>query len=216
MESGMMTASYVKVEVSDTDDRKISLIVNPVGRFSPGGCEAYVSVKQNQITDLNTADEIFDYLLRKIYFENLESSAGELPGVSLGEILSYTDGLQEDEDNSWWLKYFRGLSEKVSIFHRELLKMDGTISEVRVHQYHDASGELCDFVDYICCPEGEDEEVLRSFFEDSLSDDSDIDEIMDCFEDGYFYGSSYESDEVSVIDVKTHTVTKTMTVKNVR
>ena len=94
--------------------------------------------------------------------------------------------------------------------------MDGNISKVIVHQYHDASGELCDFVDYTCCPEGEDEEVLRSFFEDTLSDDSDIDEIMDCFEDGYFYSSSYESDEVSVIDIETHTVSKAMTIKNVR
>ena len=84
-----------------------------------------------------------------------------------------------------------------------------------VHQFHEASGELCDFVDFTCCPEGEEEDVLREFFEENLSPESEIDAIMDLFEDGYFYGNGFAADEAFLIDFTNGSFEKKLTVTDV-
>lgn len=217
-ESGMMQSSYVKVEVFNNENEKAVLTVNPVGQFNPGGCEAFASIKKDQILAVTTVEELYEYLLKRIVFENLETTAGDIPSFTVAGVLEYTRELEENEENDWWLPYFRRMDKKVAEFHDDLLAKCATlenIDRVIVHQYHAASGELCDFVDYTCCPEGDDEETIRSFFEDTLSADSDIDEIMSFFEDGYFYGHGYECDETVTVDFKGGTFDKAMTISSI-
>lgn len=206
-ESGIADHYYVVLEILDNSGTKLSLTVNPIGQFSPGGCCALVYVKKEQLLSLTSTESIMDYFLKKICFENLETAV-DLKDDSLGNVLQYTADLKEDEENDWWLPYFRRLERKLSSFREDLVKMEkeNGIRRIRVHQYHSAAGELCDFVDYTCCPEGEGQEVIRSFFEEKLDSQSDIDAIMDCFEDGYFYGSAYESDRLIEADLLKQTV----------
>lgn len=206
-ESGIADHYYVVLEIYDNNGKKLSLSVNPIGQFSPGGCCALVYVKKEQLLSLTSAEVIMDYFLKKICLKNLETAV-DLKDDSLGNVLQYTADLKEDEENDWWLPYFRRLERKLSSFRDDLVKMEkeNGIRRIRIHQYHGAAGELCDFVDYTCCPEGEGQEVIRSFFEEKLDSQSDIDAIMDCFEDGYFYGSAYESDRLIEADLLKQTV----------
>ena len=218
LETGISLSDHVKVEVSGPNDEKTVLTVNPVGQFNPGGCTAFISIKKDAVMALNTTEEFFDHLLGRIVFENLESAV-ELDSCRLVDVLNYTKDLQPDDDNSWWLSYFKKLEEKVSRFHEELTAISADLRDLKtvvIHQYHQASGEMCDFVDFICVPEGEDEDTLREFFEENLSPDSEIDEIMELFEDGYSYVNSYEADEKIRIDFRNGTFEKTMTVSEVR
>ena len=214
-ESGMSMSDYVKVEVF-CNDKKTVLSVNPVGQFSPGGCTAFVSVKKDAVLALNTVEELYEMLLSRIYFENLEV-AFDLPNYRLTDVLEYTRDLEVDDENSWWLNYFKRLEGKVKQFHDELNAMTEDLKDLKlaVHQFHEASGELCDFVDFTCCPEGEEEDVLREFFEENLTPESEIDAIMDLFEDGYFYGNGFAADEAVTIDFKNGTYQKTLTVTDV-
>ena len=70
-------------------------------------------------------------------------------------------------------------------------------------------------MDFTCCPEGEEEDVLREFFEENLTPESEIDAIMDLFEDGYFYGNGFAADEAVTVDFKNGTYEKTLTVTDV-
>ena len=212
-ESGIADNDYVSVEVYDTSGGKTSLSVNPIGQFSPGGCKALVYVKKETLLTLNTAEELLSCLRKKICFENLDTAV-DLDNNSLGNVLDRTSALEIDEENDWWLPYFKRLEKKVSAFEEEVQKMD-EIKRIVVHQYHDAAGELCDFVDYVCCPEGEDDEIIRSFLEENLSPESDIDAIMGCFEDGYFYGNSYESDRVIEADLVENSVKEQLTISEI-
>lgn len=214
-ESGMSMSDYVKVEVF-CGDKKTVLSVNPVGQFSPGGCTAFVSVKKDAALALNTVEEFYEMLLSRIYFENLEA-AFDLPNYRLTDVLEYTKDLEVDDENSWWLNYFKRLEGKVQQFHDELTEMTGDLKDLKltVHQFHEASGELCDFVDFTCCPEGEEEDVLREFFEENLTPESEIDAIMDLFEDGYFYGNGFAADEAVTIDFGNGTYDKKLTVTDV-
>ena len=215
-ETGISFAEYVSVEVLK-DDQKIKLSVNPVGQFNPGGCTAFVSVKKDGVLALEKVEDLYEYLLKRIGFDNLEAVV-DLDDYSLKGVLEYTKDLEVDDENEWWLNYFKRLEKKVDEFHEALISMNAQLKDlkVKVHQYHEASGELCDFVDFICCPEGEDEEALREFFEENLSKDSEIDNIMECFEDGYFYGDSFSADETTLIDFASGNVEKTMTITDVR
>ena len=215
-ETGISFAEYVSVEVLK-DDQKIKLSVNPVGQFNPGGCTATVFIKKEGVLTLEKVEDLYEYLIKRIGFDNLEAVI-DLKDYSLKGVLEYTKGLEVDDENSWWLNYFKRLEEKVDEFHKALVSLNAELKDlkVKVHQYHDASGELCDFVDFICCPEGEDEEELREFFEENLSNDSEIDNIMECFEDGYFYGNSFSAAETTVIDFANNSVEKTMKVTDVR
>ena len=211
-ESGIGETYYVKVEVYGADQKAV-LTVNPIGQFSPGGCEAFVYAKKDALTGLKEAGEIMDYFKKKICFENMEAAC-DLEDYSLGYVLDYCSKLEENEENDWWLPYFRRLEKKVSSFENDLKQMS-EIRKIVVHQYHSAAGELCDFVDYTCCPEGEEEEELRSFFEENLAD-SDIDAIMECFEDGYFYGDFYDSDRVITADLPDQKVDEKLIITEIR
>ena len=214
-EAGMSLSDHVKVEVF-CGDKKTVLNVNPVGQFSPGGCTAFVSVKKEAAFALNTVEELYEMLMNRIYFENLEV-AFDLPDYGLKEVLAYTKDLEVDDENSWWLNYFKRLEEKVSQFHDELVSMTDKLSDLKVvvHQFHEASGEMCDFVDFTCCPEGEEEDVLREFFEENLSPESEIDSIMELFEDGYFYGNGFAADEAVTIDFGNSSFEKKLTITDV-
>ncbi|MCR5066443.1 MAG: hypothetical protein K6A14_00080 [Erysipelotrichaceae bacterium] len=217
-ETGIGLATYVTVEVFK-DDRKIKLTVDPVGRFNPGGCLAAVFVKKEQILALQSTEELYEYLLRKIFFENLEGVFDEeLPDYTVNTVLEYTSKLQEDEENSRWLGYFQSLAKKTEEFHQELLALAEDVKQldrVAVHEYHASMGEECDFVDYTCCPEGDDDDEIREWMEENLTSDSDIDAIMDCFEDGYFYGHSFKGEEVAEIDFRNDTFRKSMTISDI-
>ena len=201
-ESGIGESYSVKVEICGENEERIFLTVDPVGQFHPGGCEAFAYVKKDALLSLASAQDIMDYFLKRICFENLETAIDDLDDFSLGSVLDYTGKLETDEENEWFLPYFKGLNEKVRLFDEKLRSMEGKIARIIVHQYHSASGELCDFTDYTNCPEGEEEEEIRSHFEKILSDDSDIDAILSLFEDGYFYGNAYDSDQVITADLK--------------
>ena len=215
-EAGMSLSDHVKVEVCNGKGDKAVLNVNPVGQFSPGGCTAFVSVKKEAVFSLKTVEEFYEMLLGRIYFENLEAAV-DLPNYRLTDVLDHTRDLEIDEDNGWWLAYFKRLEEKVSQFHAELVSLAVELGDLRVvvHQFHQAAGEMCDFVDFTCCPEGEDEDVLREFFEENLSAESDIDSIMEHFEDGYFYGSGFSADEAVTIDFGNGSFEKKLTVTDV-
>ncbi|MBR0462203.1 MAG: hypothetical protein IJJ00_05790 [Erysipelotrichaceae bacterium] len=217
-ETGISCSNYVTVKIAGLNGETASLSVNPIGQFNPGGCEAMVFIKKDDVLALKTVDELYAYLLRKIFIENLETAV-EIDDCSLGGVLEYTKTLEENEDNNWWLPYFKKLEKKVDEFHESLTCFAKDLKDIKVvtvHEYHSASGELCDFVDYTCAPEGDENEEIRSYLEEHLSKESDIDAIMDCFEDGYFYGSSFEGDEKTVIDFNNNTFEKTMTVTNVQ
>ncbi len=216
-EAGMISSDHVKVEVIKDSGEKTSLVVNPVGQFSPGGCIAFVSVKKDAALALKTGEELFEMLLNRIYFENMEVAV-DLPDYGLKEVLDYTKDLEPDDENSWWLNYFKRLEKKVAQFHEELISMAEELKDVKVivHQFHEAGGEMCDFVDYTCCPEGDDEDTLREFFEESLTPDSEIDNIMDLFEDGYSSISGFAADEAVTIDYGNGRYEKTLTISDVR
>ena len=144
--------------------------------------------------------------------------AVDLPDYGLKEVLDYTKDLEVDDENSWWLNYFKRLEKKVDQFREELISMAEELKDVKVivHQFHEAGGEMCDFVDYTCCPEGDDEDTLREFFEESLTPDSEIDNIMDLFEDGYSSISGFAADEAVTIDYGNGSYEKTLTISDVR
>ncbi|MBR0138615.1 MAG: hypothetical protein IJM15_09415, partial [Erysipelotrichaceae bacterium] len=136
----------------------------------------------------------------------------------MGSVLRKTEEIEENDENSWYLSYFKKLYEDFEKFRRDLKESFASfedIQEIVIHQYHDAAGEMCDFVDYTCCPEGDEEDELREFFENSLTPDSEIDKIMDCFEDGYFYGHQFSGDEQLIVDVPNRSFKKTMTITDV-
>ena len=82
-EAGMISSDHVKVEVIKDSGEKTSLVVNPVGQFSPGGCIAFVSVKKDAALALKTGEELFEMLLNRIYFENMEVAV-DLPDCIQG------------------------------------------------------------------------------------------------------------------------------------
>ena len=219
-EFGIAANDYVSVVVKDKENKKHTLKVNPVGRFEGGsGCIAIIYAKGDRILALQSIDEFCDYLLKWIVFDNLDGVFDDEPDdFCLGSVLKKAAEIEEDEDNSWYLSYFKKLNEDFGKFRRELGESFASlkdINEIVIHQYHDAAGEMCDFVDYTCCPEGEEEDVLREFFENNLTADSEIDKIMDCFEDGFFYGYQFSGDEQLLIDVQNKTYRKTMTITDV-
>ena len=82
----MSLSDYVKVEVYDVKGNKAVLNVNPVGQFNPGGCIAFISMKKDQVLPLKSGAEIYEFLLKKIYFENLEV-AFDLDNYTLANVL---------------------------------------------------------------------------------------------------------------------------------
>ena len=212
-ESGIADNYHVAVEVYDKAGEKVKLTVNPIGQFSPGGCTATVYVKKEALLDLSAAEDVMSFFLKKICFENLEMAL-DPDDSSLGNVLKETSAMEIDEENDWWLPYFKRLEKKVAEFREDLEKIK--IAKIVIHQYHSAAGELCDFTDYIGCPEGEEEEDLRSFLEENLSPESDIDAILSCFEDGCFYGNAYDSDRVIEADLEKKSVKEWLTVSEIR
>lgn len=212
-ESGIFLDDHVKAEVIAANNEKLVLNVDPVGKFNPGGCTASVIIRKEELLAITEAEEFYDYLLNRIIFENLEGII-DIGNTDLKSVIEYTRDLRPDDSNSWWLNYFKKLDEDLIRFHESLLKAELHI--VKLHQYHSAYGELCDFVDYTCCPQGEDQETIRNYLESSLTPESRIDEIMELFEDGFFYGSGYKADETVAIDYRNGDYIKTLTVSDVR
>ena len=217
-ESGMMNCNYVVIRVLNAEDEAAVLTVNPIGQFNPGGCEAFIYVKKDQVLALKTIEDLYEYLLKRIFFENLDIAISDLDDFSLGAVLEYTKALELSDDNNWWLPYFRRLEKQTEDFHGRLQSLSGDLKDLRLvaHEYHAAAGELCDFVDYTCAPEGDDNEEIRSFLIETLSPESDIDAIMNCFEDGCFYGNSFEGDEMTIVDFNDGSIKKSMTISNVQ
>ena len=87
---------------------------------------------------------------------------------------------------------------------------------VYIHEYHSASGELCDFVDYTCAPEGEEEDEIRNYFEEKLNDEKQVDRIMDCFEDGYFYGNSFSAEQLTVVDYPKKSFDRSLSIEDIQ
>ncbi|MBQ2079406.1 MAG: hypothetical protein IIU37_07095 [Erysipelotrichaceae bacterium] len=214
-ESGIGLSDHVKIDVMK-GEQKISLAVNPVGQFETGGCLAFIAVKKEDLFSLGSTEELCDYLLRKIYFENLES-AFDLDHYTLKNVLQHTESLEVNEENSWWLNYFKRLQKKVNEF-KEGLRSFSDLNElaVYIHEYHSASGELCDFVDYTCAPEGEEEDEIRNYFEEKLNDDQQVDRIMDCFEDGYFYGNSFSAKQLTVVDYPKKSFDRSLSIEDIQ
>ena len=70
-------------------------------------------------------------------------------------------------------------------------------------------------MDYINCPFEEDEETIREYLENSLSKDSEIDNIMQYFDFGQFYINHYEADERMVFDLINKKFEKSLIVTNI-
>ncbi len=216
-ETGMSAGDHVMVEAFRENGDKISLTVNPVGQFNPGGCIAFVSAKKDKILPLQTTEELFHFLLDRIWFENYES-AFDTEDCTLRNMMVTATQTEVSEDNEQWLPYFKRLETKVAQFYNDLLSVKDLkdLQKVVIHQLHEASGELCDFVDYTCCPEGDENDEIRDYLEGTLSNDSEIDAIMDLFEDGYCQISSFCGDEAITVDFGNGTYEKKMTVTDVR
>ncbi len=218
-EYGIYANEYLKIEVKDKEGMACTLKVNPVGQFEGSGCIATIYAKGDKILSMQSVDELCDYILSRIEFGNLEGVFEDEPDdYFMGSVLRKSGEIEINDDNSWYLSYFRRLQEDYDRFHQQLKERFGSfeeIGEIVIHQYHDAGGEMCDFVDYTCCPEGADEEELREFFEDNLSVYSEIENIMNCFEDGYFNGNQFSADETLTIDVTNGRAHKIMTITNV-
>lgn len=216
-EAGFGQSDHVKVEIKGKDDQTFVLDVNPVGQFDPGGCLAFISLKKDQLLSLNSTEELYEMLLNRIFFENLEI-AYDADNYSLKSVLEYTGALEVDDENSWWLNYFKRLADRVNKFKDGLFGSENRLEDLvmKVHEYHEANGEACDFADYTCCPEGGSEEELRDFFESSLSPESEIDAIMEHFEDGYFYGDGFAADQLTIVSFGDRTFSKSLTISDVR
>lgn len=209
----MSLYDYLKIEIS-INDFKTSLTINPVGKFNPGGCLAYISSNKDAFLEVKTNEELFELLTNKIYFENLEV-AFDLDNYSLKNVLDYTNKLEVNDDNSWYLNYFKDLIDKVRQFKNELLNKP-LVNEIIIKEYHASSEELCDFVDYLCVPEGEDNDTLQEFFENTLSKESEIETIMDHFEEGYCYINGYNSELKTIINLQNKSINKSLTVDNIQ
>ena len=219
-EYGIYANEYLKVEVKDREDKVYTLKVNPIGKFEGSGCIAMIYAKGDKILSLQSIDEFCDYLLSRIEFGNLEGVFDDEPeDFSMGSVLRKCAEIELTDENSWYLSYFKKLQEDFDRFHQQLnegFSSFADICQIIIHQYHDAGGELCDFVDYTCCPEGCEQEELREFFEDNLSIYSEIENILNCFEDGYFNGSQFSGEEQLTVNVAEGRSHKIMTITNVR
>ena len=130
-ETGISFAEYVSVEVLK-GDQKIKLSVNPVGQFNPGGCTAFVSVKKDSVLALEKVEDLYEYLLKRIGFDNLEAVV-DLDDYSLKGVLEYTKDLEVDDENEWWLNYFKRLEKKVDEFHEALISMNAQLKDLKVN-----------------------------------------------------------------------------------
>ena len=215
-EADEISSFYVDIEVKDAEGNAAKLSVNPTGQFNGGGCQAIAYYRPERILEAADAEALYQVLTKGIEFEEIEGTLDPEPeDYQLSTMLEFAKGLDETEDNSWWLRYFKRLVTKAEEFHAALNEMK-EIETVTVHQVHNACGDLCDFADYTNAPEGEEEDTIRQFLEDTLTPDSAIDDLMDCLDDGYFELSQYQSDKVLIADRKNGTVKELFTVTDVR
>ena len=204
-ESGEFISNSVRVKVFNEDGNNAVLNV--------GGVQTFTYIKPEELLAITNAQELYDLILKKICFEELEGTLDEEPtDYSLGGILEYLKTIDENADSPV-LKELRHAEGNVKRFYNELNKsITGKITKVIVHQYHNASGDMCDFEDYLNIPYGEEEDAMREYLESTLTPDSEIDNIMEHFEDGDLYINAYQSDEELTVDITNNKVDKTLTV----
>lgn len=193
----------IKVEVINDNDEKVILNIS--------ACHSFINIKPEKVLDINNKEELLDLLLNNIFFEDLERALNtELETYSLKEILNYIKQADESDDLPINIT-LRKVESNFDKFNKELNDQFKTII---IHQIH-ISYEDNDFMDYINCPFEEDEETIREYLENSLSKDSEIDNIMQYFDFGQFYINHYEADERMVFDLVNKKFEKSLTVTNI-
>ena len=211
-----MDAYYVYADIYGNNGEKAVLKVNPIGQFQGDGCIAMAYLKKDALLSVSSIDELMEKLGKAIEFENLEGILDLEGGNSLSNVLAYTKDLEEDEDNAYWLGYFKkleGLYERFAADVKAFASGMDDISKVIVHQFHNASGDDCDFADYAGLPFEEDEDAMREYLEENI--EGDIDSIMEHFEDGEFYVDSYESDKKIIVDFTGKKASETLSISDV-
>ena len=205
LETGEFLENSVRVVAFNENNEKCVLNV--------GGCQTFSYIKPEKLLAVKNAQELYDLILKDICFEELEGALENDPGdYSLGAMNEYVKTLDENE-NSPVISSLRHAEGNTRRFYNELMKtITGPVTKVIVHQYHNASGDMCDFEDYLNIPYGEEEDAMREYLEKTLTPDSEIDNIMEHFEDGDLYVSAYQSDEQLIVDIINNKVEKTLTV----
>ena len=195
----------VKVEVVDDEQNKVSVKIS--------GPQTLSYCKPEDLLKVKDKDELLNVLLKKIVFEEIDGALDEeLTDYSLGEVLAYLKQKEEVNDDPFMssLQRIRSNFEK---FEEELAE-EGKICSISIHQYHSAGNEEADFADYLNIPYMEEAEEVREYLESGLTD-SDIEAVMECFEDGEFYVSSYECEEVLSVDLHKQEVKKIVKVNTI-
>ena len=187
------TVGYsIKAEVFDADHNKAVL--------NAGGPMTMSYLKAEHFVKGMKKEELFDLLIRQIGFEELEGALSREPdNYLLNTMMHYLDEVEVIADDPVMSGLYR-IQRNVRKFHDELLNL-GEIVLVKIHQLHVGGSEECDFMDYLDIPWEDDEELMRQYLQENLSADSDIEKIMDHFEDGEFYIRSYEADRLLTIDL---------------
>ena len=205
LETGEFLENSVRVVVFNENNEKVVLNV--------GGCQTFSYIKAQQLLAIKNAEELYDLILKDICFEELEGTLENDPGdYSLGAMNEYVKTLDENENGSV-ISSLRHVEGNTRRFYNELVKtITGPVSKVIIHQYHNAGGDMCDFEDYLNIPYGEEEDATREYLEKILTPDSEIDNIMERFEDGNIYVNEYQSDEKLTVDIMNNKVDKTLTV----
>ena len=186
-----MSSDYVRVEVFD--DQKKKAVLNVSGPITMS------YIKKGQISKGVSKDELYDLLLRKIGFEELEGALEKEPeDYFLKTMMNYLDDIEESDDPV--LSGLFKIQRNVKRFKEDLKQVDEVVL-VQIHQIHKGDSEENDFMDYLNIPMEEEEEVMRTYLEENLSSESEIDAIMDRFEDGEFYINTYEADQLLCFDL---------------
>lgn len=205
LEAGEYIQNSIRVEAFNENNEKVVLNV--------GDCQTFSYIKPEQLLAIKNAQELYDLILKDICFEELEGALENDPkDYSLGSMIEYIKTVDES-DNSPVISSLRHAEGNTRRFYNELIKtITGPVTKVIIHQYHNASGDMCDFEDYLNIPFGEEEDAMREYLEKILTPDSEIDNIMEHFEDGSLYINEYQSDEKLIVDITNNKVDKTLTV----
>ena len=201
-EAGGCTDS-VMVEAFSGDERFVLSISGP---------HTISYIKNDQILQVSSGKELFDLIMNKVWFEEMEGALDtDLDVYSVGSVMEYLRGVEDTADNPLLSSLWR-IERNVNKFWEEVEKMD-SVDKVLIHQIHAGSD---DFTDYLNIPYEEDEEETRNILIERLSDDSMIDSIMEHFEEGEFYIDSYECEELMEADLKEGKVTNTVSVTEIQ
>ena len=202
-EAGEFNSYAVKVEVFDDQDKKAVLNVD--------GVTAMIYLKAEKVLAIGSKEELQEHLFKRIQLEELSGSLEEdLDDYSLQNVLNY---LKDCKDDSPVISTLRVIERNAQKFEKDLSELNG-LKLIKVHQYHRSSGEMGDFEDYLNIPYGEDADTMRTYLKENLHD-SDIDQIMECFEDGEFYVNSFAGEELSCFDLEKQSVEESKSISEI-